>query len=86
MAGQPGEPEAVGDDGPEQKAPTVTAQQTAKAAAALAAAEVAGKAVSFVTLAPEAGDLGVDDFRQFSGAFPHGPPSKSSVVRGGDYH
>ncbi len=84
MAGQPGEPEAGGDDGPEQKAPTVTAQQTAKAAAALAAAEVAGKAASFVMLALAARELGVDDFGAFSWAFAIGMLANSFVVWGFD--
>ncbi|MEI2786425.1 MAG: flippase [Candidatus Nanopelagicales bacterium] len=63
---------------------TAKAKSSAKAVGALAIAELAGKAASFVMFALAARELGVDDFGVFSWAFAIGMLANSFVVWGFD--
>jgi len=70
----------VSDEQPD----TAKAKSSAKAVGALAIAELAGKAASFVMFALAARQLGVDDFGVFSWAFAIGMLANSFVVWGFD--
>lgn len=82
MARQPDPADPQGEESGEP--PAATAKESAKAAGALAGAEMAGKAASFIMLALAARELGVDDFGVFSWAFAIGMLANSFVVWGFD--
>lgn len=68
----------------EEQAGAAKAKSSAKAVGALAIAELAGKAASFIMFALAARKLGVDDFGVFSWAFAVGMLANSFVVWGFD--
>ncbi len=78
----PRKPDDAGS--PEVPVAPATAKSSAKAAGALAIAEMAGKGASFVMFALAARELGVDDFGVFSWAFAIGMLANSFVVWGFD--